>query len=95
MAKTSTPDVPTTPDELYKTYVQDGWGARLDACSKDRIDDDVEFAEGEKEYRRRRLSRHYENGVLIAFTIEHLYHDLHTSLKVKMLLIDGARHICP
>jgi hypothetical protein len=94
MTNTSKPDILTTCDALYQEYINNHWKERLERCSDGRKDYDTEFAADEGPYRRRKLSRHYESNILVAFTIEYLHHDGHSTLKVKMLLIDGVRHIC-
>jgi hypothetical protein len=89
------PDVLTTSEALYQEFLNNKWAERLWQCRGERIDTATEYDEGEGEYQKRTLSRHYEGGVHIAFTIERLYRDGSSRMFVKMLYLDGARHISP
>jgi hypothetical protein len=95
MTKASIPHVLTTPDELALEFVNNKWKERLTQCAKDREDTIREYEEGEREYRKRVISKHFENKILIAVTITKVFDDGHSTHTNKMLLINGIRHIVP
>jgi hypothetical protein len=96
MTNPSNADVITTCDELYLRFVNDNWAARLKQQSVSCTTDTIEYDAPEKEYRKRVLTRYYENNVQIAFTIDYYMWDASRSRRrVKMLLVEGIRHLCP
>lgn len=89
------PSISTTPEAIRQEFLNNTWEIRLDQCRNQRIDKIVEYEEGEKEYRKRIISRHMENSELIALSITKVFFDGHSTIEYKMLLIDGVRHIVP
>jgi hypothetical protein len=87
--------VTTTKAELEKEFQQNGWGARLSKCEPERVDKNFEFSAGSQNYRRQTLTKHFENGELIAFTIEYTLHNGQQIRQLKMLVVNGVRHIVP
>ncbi len=85
----------TTKDALEREFENNGWEARLSSCRKEYKDQDYEFATSSRSYRRQQLVKHYDDDSLVAFTIEYTMHDGSKVLQLKMLLINGIRHIVP
>jgi hypothetical protein len=97
MTKPSKPDVPTTQQALWDEFTKNKWAERLSKCSNERIDEVTEYESPlESRYEKRVNSSHFENGVHIAYTITYYFFEdpSYGHLKVKMLLVDDARHIC-
>jgi hypothetical protein len=95
MTASSNPYVLTTPVALYREFANNNWKDRLTQCDDERIDKVTEYEEGEREYRKRVINQHFENGVHIAMTITKDFWDGHSTMTLKMLLIDGLPHIVP
>ena len=85
----------TTQAALELEFQTNGWEDRLSKCRQERLDRDYEYASNTRSYRRQELVEHYEGNLLIAFTIEYTMHDNTTKTKLKMLLINGIRHVSP
>jgi hypothetical protein len=91
MAKSN--HVITTKAALEQEFHENGWEERLSKCVAAPVDADFEFASNTRSYRRQSLVKHYEDGKLIAFTIDYTLHDDTQIRQLKMLLINGIRNI--
>lgn len=78
-----------------REFVNNKWQKRLQQCSLDRVDTVTEYDEGEREYRKRIISKHIENGVHIAQSITKVFWDDHSTTVYRMLLIDEVHHVVP
>jgi hypothetical protein len=92
---TKHPHTLSTKAKLEKEYSANSWEQRLLQAKPKRVDPDYEFVTDSTWYRRQMLVEHYEGDVLIAFTIDYILHDGTLSRVVKMLLVNGVRHIVP
>ena len=85
----------TTKAALDDEFQKNGWEERLSKCSREHVDSDFEYASNTRSYRRQALVKHFENGELVAFTVEYTMQDDSRIRQLKMLLINGIRNIVP
>jgi hypothetical protein len=89
------PFVFVTKAELDQEYEQNDWEKRLKKCEQKRVDPDYDYAAESRRYYRQMLIEHYEGDLMVAFTIDYTLHDRSPLRVLKMLLVDGIRHIVP